>query len=427
MTNIKLQSLLRKALALVVWIPLAAPVFGAEVIYTATESKIMTFAPGTSVAAMRSAAEASGAKVLRELPLIDAVEVVPSATRMEVRLAAFSSKGIRSIEPNEYRKWIETVSPEALRAADPLAGASLGAARGGDVPEATEGEAKEGDNAATPDEKYFWGLKRVKAPGIWKQATGKGVKVAVIDTGIDYTHPDLASNYVGGYNALDPKKDPIDDHGHGTHVAGTIAGAGEKAVVGVAPRASLYAVKVLDADGGGSYASIIAGIQWAVENKMDIVNMSLGGPASPALQKAIQAAYKAGVTVVAAAGNDPEAPVSAPAMYEETICVSASTFDDKLAFFSTTGPEVDFIAPGHEIDSSWPGGKIARLSGTSMATPHMAGLAALAKQLGARGPDAIRSKLAQAAGLLPDLTADQQGAGLVEADRWVKALMASTK
>lgn len=217
MKNITLQSLLRNILTLVVWIPLAAPVFGAEVIYTATESKIMTFVPGTSVASMRAAAEASGARVLRELPLIDAVEVAPSAAKMEVRLAAFTSRGIKSIEPNEYRKWIETVTPEALRSADPLAGASLGAARGGEVPEATEGEAQEGDNATTPDEKYFWGLKRVKTPGIWKQATGKGVKVAVIDTGIDYTHPDLASNYVGGYNALDPKKDPMDDHGHGTH------------------------------------------------------------------------------------------------------------------------------------------------------------------------------------------------------------------
>ena len=261
-----------------------------------------------------------------------------------------------------------------------------------------------------------WGIERVKAPKAWAKTQGAGVKVAVIDTGIDFKHPDIAPNYGGGVNVVEEGASPMDDNGHGTHVAGTIAAVKDgKGVVGVAPKAKVYAIKVLDKDGGGDTEGIVEGIAWAVKNKMQVINMSLGGPSSAAMTKAVKKAYDAGVTVVAAAGNDPDAPVSAPARYPQSIAVSASTKEDKLAFFSTTGPEIAVIAPGHEITSLAPGGKYAKHSGTSMACPHVAGLAALAVSLGASSPKAVRDALAAAAVPLGKLT--RPGARMVEADR----------
>ena len=135
------------------------------------------------------------------------------------------------------------------------------------------------------------------------------------------------------------------------------------------------------------------------------------------LQQAVEKTVAAGVTIVAAAGNDPEAEVSAPARYPQTIAVSASTSDDGLAYFSTTGPEVDFIAPGHQVPSTWLGGGTKSLSGTSMATPHVTGLAVLAYALGATSPDKVRAMLNKAASPLSGLQANQQGAGMIQADR----------
>ncbi|MFC1679417.1 S8 family peptidase [Elusimicrobiota bacterium] len=401
-----------------------------EVIYQASKSKIITFDPSTTKAERLETVKKAGCKVVRDLHLVNALEIVPSGFHMSFTMSLINEAKVKSIQMNTYRKWIEA-SPESLRSMpmpsvrDTLKNARTdfsGVPGLGDAV-AYEGEEEAGDGEET-DEKVLWGIKRVKAPSIWQTTTGKGVKVAIIDTGIDYTHPDIAPNYVGGYNAVDPEADPMDDHGHGTHVAGTIGAAAAEMVVGVAPRASLYGVKVLDANGGGSYATIIAGIQWAVENRMDVVNMSLGGPSIEALEEAVKKAAEAGVVIVAAAGNDPNASVSAPARYPETIAVSASTFEDELAFFSTTGPEIDFIAPGHEIDSCWIGGQVARLSGTSMASPHVAGLAALAVSMGAKGVDEVRTKLRQAAVELPELSATDQGYGMIEADRWVPKLVA---
>ncbi|TBR21970.1 hypothetical protein EPO15_08930 [bacterium] len=379
----------------------------------AGQSQIVTFNPNTTPAERRALAEKSGATVLRELPFVDGLEVEfrGMAPMQAVRLKAEPT--VESVEPNEYHKWIQ--AGPALQAPLPSVGAALRSeapvpALGAGIQVAAEGSAG----------KAPWGIQRVHAPQVWSRATGAGVKVAVIDTGIDKTHPDLAANYAGGYNAVEPGAEPMDDHGHGTHVAGTIAGSGNegKGALGVAPRARLYAVKVLNKEGGGTNAVIVDGIAWAVQNGMKVINMSLGGPSSTVLKKAIQKAYAAGVTIVAASGNDPEAPVSAPASYPESIAVSASTSKDGIADFSTTGPEVDFIAPGHEIVSTWPGGKYAKLSGTSMASPHVAGLAALAVSLGASTPDKVRALLTKGAAPLEGLDKNQQGSGFIEADRW---------
>lgn len=398
------------ALALVV-VPFVAPSFAAE----RPKTEIVTFREGTTPEQRAKIVEAAGGKVVKDLPFVDgAVVAFGFSPQAAMRLKA--QPAVETVEPNEYRIWLVAAPAPLSSVAIPAPAAALKA--GTPVPALGTGEEKA--DAEKPSE-IPWGVTRLHAPQIWSRATGKGVKVAVIDTGVDSTHPDIAPNYAGGYNAVEPGTDQTDEHGHGTHVAGTVAGAANKmGVVGVAPEASLYGVKVLDKDGGGTTDIVVGGIAWAVENGMQVVNMSLGGPSSSALRKAVQKAYAAGVTIVAAAGNDPEAPVSAPASYPETIAVSASTSEDGLADFSTTGPEVDFIAPGHEIVSAWPGRKLAKLSGTSMASPHVAGLAALAVQLGAGGPAKVKAALKKAAAPLAGMSAEQQGNGIVEVDRWFK-------
>ncbi|MDA8132072.1 MAG: S8 family serine peptidase [Elusimicrobia bacterium] len=172
---------------------------------------------------------------------------------------------------------------------------------------------------------------------------------------------------------------------------------------------------MLDKNGSGQYSWIISGIEWAVEHRMDVINMSLGGgQGNEALQQVMEKAGEAGVTVVCAAGND-SGPVNYPAKYPQAIAVSASDSSDKIASFSSRGPEIAVIAPGVNIYSTKKGGGYTTLSGTSMASPHVAGLAALAIGAGAHGPDAVRKALTGAAAKLPGLTSDQQGAGLVDA------------
>ncbi len=261
-----------------------------------------------------------------------------------------------------------------------------------------------------------WGIARVNAPNAWAVTQGAGVKVAVIDTGIDCSHPELKANCAGGYNAFDSGKPPMDDNEHGTHVAGTIAGVWDgKGVVGVAPKARLYAVKVLDKDGSGGLTTIIKGLIWAGNNHMDVANMSLGAPMGTLFMRAaVKYAQMNGVTVVAAAGNDGKA-VNYPGAYPEVIAVAALTPQDGIAEFSSRGRQVQFIAPGEDVKSTIPGGKYAEFDGTSMATPHVAGLAALAVARGAHGVDAVRAALRRAARPVAGLTSEEQGAGVVDA------------
>lgn len=268
-------------------------------------------------------------------------------------------------------------------------------------------------------QKTPWGIERVGAPKAWATTRGDGIKVAVIDTGVESTHSEL--KVLGGYSSIEGDASWEDGHGHGTHVAGTIAAAdNEKGVVGVAPNVDLYGVKVLNAKGEGTYATVIAGVQWAVENKMVIANMSLGGDeTTQAFKDAMQAAADKGLTVVAAAGNNSGA-VGYPAKYPSTIAVAASDSNDKGAYFSSRGPEVDVIAPGARIYSTFKGGGYKTLDGTSMASPHVAGLAALAAAAtGARGVDAIRAALKGAATKLPGVSDSLNGAGMVNAEKLV--------
>jgi len=232
-----------------------------------------------------------------------------------------------------------------------------------------------------PAEVLPWGVDRVNAESVWADHTGDPIKVAVVDTGIDLNHPDLAANIRGGVSAVAYTSKYSDDNGHGTHVAGTIAAADNAiGVVGIAPQADLYSVKVLDRRGSGYLSDIIAGLQWSVAHDIDVVNMSLGTAIySSSFDSAVQQTIASGVVVVAAAGNSgPGAEtVGYPAKFAGVIAVAATDSNDAAASFSSRGTAVDLAAPGVNVFSTYRGSGYANLSGTSMASPHVAGVAAL--------------------------------------------------
>jgi subtilisin len=242
-----------------------------------------------------------------------------------------------------------------------------------------------------PAQTLPWGVDRIEADLVWSKYTADPVKVAVVDTGIDTSHPDLSANLKGGMSALINTKSYNDDNGHGTHVAGTIAAINNTiGVVGVAPAADLYAVKVLDRRGSGYLSDIIKGLEWAVANDMQVVNMSLGTSSySSTFEAAVRQTVAAGVVVVAAAGNSGpgENTVNYPAKFEGVIAVSATDSSNTLASFSSRGPEVDLAAPGVSIYSTYKGQTYSTLSGTSMASPHLAGVAALVLTTAVGGDD----------------------------------------
>ncbi len=224
------------------------------------------------------------------------------------------------------------------------------------------------------------GVAQIKAPAAWECTKGKVIKVGVLDTGIDYNHLDLAPNYKGGISFVSGESSAMDFKGHGTHCAGTIAAAlNGIGVVGVAPAAYLYAVKVLDKTGNGAWSNLIAGIDWCVNKKdLNILSMSLGGTSAPsALETMCKLAWSKGALLIAAAGND-GGPVGYPAKYESVIAVSAIDSANNIPAWSSRGPEIELCAPGLNILSTIPGGGYGNMSGTSMACPHVSGAAALA-------------------------------------------------
>jgi subtilisin family serine protease len=381
--------------------------------YGYSAQKIVMIKENKSISLTQSDIENMGGKIVRRLDFINAVVVDFPDYIKDAEI--YSLDSVKSVEDDKYIKWIEEVDYPAFPSVE-------------DVSKNIELNNYDYDISVPSfvverlsDEEMKeipWGVKRLNAYSAWDRTTGKGVKVGVIDTGIDYNHTDLAKNYAGGYNVIFTTKTPLDDQGHGTHVAGTIGAVKNlKGVIGVAPDVSLYAIKVLDSSGSGQYSWIIDGIQWAVNNKMDVVNMSLGAPqGSDALKAAIDAAYKAGVVIVCAAGNDGGA-VNYPAKYPGTIAISALDSSDKIASFSSRGAEIAFIAPGVNINSTYKGNYYRTMSGTSMASPHIAGLSALVVGLGVKDPDEVKSMLIKAAVKLPNLKETEQGYGLIDASR----------
>jgi subtilisin len=380
--------------------------------------KIVSFEHAYKAGAIEKSIAGIGGKVTKKFDLVDAlVAVFPDHIK---DASIYSLPGVTSVDEDRYLRWIEAV-PASMNAVPlPSVDEALRMIRSGEGWEAPIlPEAKADTDPALKE--IPWGVKRVNAAAAWDYTMGQGVKVAVIDTGIDYTHPDLAPVFKGGYNAVTGGTDPRDDQGHGTHVSGTIAAARDlKGVVGVAPKVDLYVAKVLDKNGSGQYSWIVDGIEWAIKNHMQVINMSLGGrTGTDALAQVMTKAKEAGIAVVCAAGND-SGPVNYPAKYPEAIAVSASDSGDKLASFSSKGPEIHVIAPGVSVYSTKMGGGYTSMSGTSMASPHVAGLAALAVGAGADTPDKVRAALKNAATLLPAVKPGDQGNGLVDAFKLVR-------
>jgi serine protease len=279
-----------------------------------------------------------------------------------------------------------------------------------------------------------WHMERIGASRAWDFATGRGVTVAVVDTGIacedygPYTKgTDLAdTECVSGWNFVTRNEHANDDQGHGTHVAGTIAQSTNNSIggAGVAFHARLMPVKVLNESGWGTTADVADGIRWAAEHGAHVVNLSLGGPRnSRVLQKAIDFAVSRGVVVVAAAGNT-GGRVQYPGASDGVIGVSASDQDDKIAKFSSRGEGVDIAAPGVNVTQQTICNKgrdkcerFPAYNGTSMASPHVAGAAALVMSLGVTEPAAVEDALRKGARVVDDSDAGKKlyGAGILQA------------
>ena len=269
-----------------------------------------------------------------------------------------------------------------------------------------------------------WGVNRVDADLAWGTTTANNVRVAVIDTGIDLDHPDLGANVKGGINTIYSWRTADDDNGHGSHVAGIIAGINNSVgVIGVGHEIDLYAVKTLNSNGSGYVSDIIEGIQWSINNNIDVINMSLGTTSDiVAFHDAVIAAKNAGIVVVSAAGNSgpSDNTVIYPAKYSESIAVSATNSSDGQPSWSSRGPEVDLAAPGNSIYSTYRGASYATLSGTSMATPHVAGAAAMVLSNHPWfTPSQVQTHLQNNAEWLSSLSSNQQGSGLVDVEKAV--------
>jgi thermitase len=341
-----------------------------------------------------------------------------SVTRAIVRFAADASTQERAdMRAAADVKRDATLPVRGLELVDPQPGVSVGAA-------VAELERMDGVVYAEPDHvvrqtavpndpllSYEWDMTAIRAPEAWDVTTGSAqVPVAVVDTGIDATHPDLASNVwtnpgesgggretngldddgngriddVHGWDFVDHDAQPQDGNGHGTHVSGTIAARGNDAsgVAGLNWSSAIMPLRVLGDDGSGYVSDAITAYAYAARNGARVVNASLGGPSFSRAEHDAIAAAPSTLFVVAAGndGADNDTTPEYPCDYDlaNVVCVAASDHDDTLASFSNYGPaNVDLAAPGVDIASTWPGGRYVLLDGTSMATPHVAGAAAL--------------------------------------------------
>lgn len=231
---------------------------------------------------------------------------------------------------------------------------------------------------ASPSHTY--GPLLTRLPSLWRSSTGgAGIKIAVLDTGVDLTHPEFAGRLLPGFDFVNQDAVPADDDGHGTHVTGIAAAAMNAAGgVGVAPLASILPVKVLAAGGSGTTLWVMQGLDYARTQGAHVINMSLGlSVDDPLVREAVADAYAAGCTIVAASGNGGGSPIAFPAGDEEVISVGAVGSGGTVTSYSQYGPTLDVVAPGDAVYSTWMGGGYAVQSGTSMAAPFVSGLCAL--------------------------------------------------
>ncbi|MEJ9315039.1 S8 family peptidase [Priestia megaterium] len=240
---------------------------------------------------------------------------------------------------------------------------------------------------------YQYGPQKVQAPDAWDVTTSNGnIKIAIIDTGVQLNHPELAIKLWPGYNFVEGNLNPNDGNGHGTHVAG-IAGAlteNSLGIAGIAPSASIIPVRALDNSGNGTLSNIANAITYSTNAGAKVINLSLGSSqGSITLENAINHAWNQGVVIVAAAGNEASNTLTYPAAYQNVIAVASTDINDQKSDFSNYGTWVEVSAPGSTILSTYTGSYYAYLSGTSMACPHVAGLAAL---LAAQGKNNVQIK-----------------------------------
>ncbi len=277
-----------------------------------------------------------------------------------------------------------------------------------------------------------WNLHKIGAETAWDETKGSGVTVAVIDTGISRVKDLQETKFVKGYDFVNNRVEATDDNGHGTHVAGTIAQSTNNGygVAGIAYEASLMPLKVLSVTGGGTVADIAEAIRYAADNSADVINLSLGGLGeSHLLQEAVDYAHQKGVVIVAAAGNANQNSASYPARYPHVIGVAAIDSTGEKAPYSNFGAGVDILAPGggaaggilqETIQPETGEGIFAALQGTSMAAPHVAGVAALVKAVGIKEPDEVLNVLKQSSRSIQDDTLNYFGAGHLDAAGAVK-------
>ena len=232
-------------------------------------------------------------------------------------------------------------------------------------------------------ENYQWNLPVIGTERGWNVTRGKeNIEIAIVDTGVDLDHPDLRNRLVKGYNVIDERDDPDDDNGHGTHVAGIIASEtnNNEGIAGLTWYNKIMPIKAMGAKGYGTTFDIATGIVWAVDHGADVINLSLGNyQPSKVLEEAVRYAYSKNVVMVSAAGNDGSDQPTYPSAYSEVLSVAAIDYEGKRASFSNHGDYIDIAAPGVYIPSTYFNKEYAALSGTSMAAPHVAGLAALIK------------------------------------------------
>lgn len=291
-----------------------------------------------------------------------------------------------------------------------------------------------------PDYGKQWNLRSINVESAWDDSKGSGTTIAVIDTGVSLVQDLQESRLVKGYDFVNDRSDARDDNGHGTHVAGTVAQSTNNnfGVAGIAYEANLMPLKVLDTSGGGTVADIAEAIRYAADNGADVINMSLGGGGESQLMKeAIAYAHGKGVVVVAAAGNSGQNAAAYPARYPYVIGVAALGPSGSKAPYSNFGAGVDLSAPGglrdgndpaggilqHTIDPATGNAVFASFQGTSMAAPHVAGVAALIKASGVTDPDQIEEVLKQSALQVKDDTLNHYGAGKLDAAAAVKLAM----